>query len=70
MVEKPDIILLAGILGYGPALLLIDRFDKLWPKVELQIGPKHTFLEENRRNIFIGVVVSLLLPIIFGFIFS
>jgi len=41
-----------------------------WPKLEIQIGPEHTFLEKNRRNVFFTIFTILLLPIILGFIFS
>lgn len=70
MREDPLIIFYGAFLGFGPASLLLGWFDKLWPKLEIQIGPEHTFLEKNRRNVFFTILTVLVLPIILGFIFS
>jgi len=70
MKDEPFIVLLSSVLGYGPAILMADWFNKLWPSLEIQVGPEHTFIEKYRRELFFSVTTILLLPILLGLIFS
>lgn len=47
--------LFAYFIGLGPAYLLIDKLKKLWPSVEFQVGPRHTFFEKRRRVWLVSV---------------
>lgn len=42
------------ILGGIPASFITSWFqgqiEKLWPDIEIQVGPAHTYIEENRRD--------------------
>lgn len=55
---------LAYWVGIWPAGYLMAKLEKLWPSIELQIGPEHTFIEKRRRawiatTLLVGVVPLL-----------
>lgn len=47
----------AYLVGMFPAYFMIDKLKKLWPTVELQIGPEHTFVEKKRRG-WLGFAIT------------
>ena len=57
-------------MGFFPSLFVVDWLKKMFPSIEIQIGPDHTFIEANRRNIFYGIITLVLLPIILTLIFK
>jgi hypothetical protein len=58
------------ILGYSPALVVYDKIQALWPSVELQIGPEHSFVEQQRRQAFMSVVVLGIIPLCVNWIYD
>lgn len=55
------VLLTAMLTGGIPAMLLIWKIKSLFPSVELQIGPEHTWQEASQRKIwaFIGTLAVL-----------
>ena len=51
-------------LGWFAALLLLERAVNLWPSVEFQIGPPHTYVEKRRRILLSTIFVVGILPLI------
>jgi len=54
----------AYLVGIWPAFYLMAKLEKLWPSIEFQIGPEHTFIEKQRRAwiaaaLLVGVVPLL-----------
>lgn len=54
----------AYTIGIWPAYMLTSKIEQLWPSVELQIGPEHSFIEKKRRAwiaaaLLVGVVPLL-----------
>jgi len=64
--------LFAGTLGaaWGAISLLLIRLNKLFPRVELQVGPEHTLVEEHNRRRLAKIFAELVLPIVPGVIVS
>jgi hypothetical protein len=48
---------------YPLAGLVLTTALKLWPSIEIQIGPDHTFVEKRRRRAIALVFTVVLLPI-------
>ncbi|MHB1116847.1 hypothetical protein [Sideroxydans sp.] len=55
---------LSFIIGLAPASILYEKLSNLWPSIELQIGPEHTFIEKNRRNYFALVIILGVVPLL------
>lgn len=53
--------LLGGIL---PGSLLTDKLIKLYPNIEIQIGPEHTFIEKIRRKWLLNAFIIGVLPLL------
>lgn len=62
--EEPQALLFLLTIGFFPATFLTDWLKKLWPNVEIQIGPSHTFIEANRRVLLFGIITLIVLPIL------
>jgi len=56
--------MLAYITGIWPALYLMEQLEKLWPSVEVQIGPEHTFVEKQRRAWMTGAFLIGITPLL------
>ena len=66
---KTMILYLLGLIaGIIPASLIIEKLNSLWPSVEIQIGPEHTFIEKKRRFWLISFLLFGVLPIVVGFV--
>jgi hypothetical protein len=52
------------VIGIFWADGITERLIELWPSIELQIGPEHTFLERKRRNFLITVGLVIVLPLL------
>lgn len=46
------------------------KLDKLWPSIEIQIGPEHKFVEKHRRTILYAIVLTCIVPILISFIYD
>lgn len=55
-------VLFFSVSGYFFTFIIFDWFYRLWPKVEIQIGPEHTFNEHNKRKALWSIIVLLILP--------
>ena len=65
----------AFFIGSSPAASIMKRLDRMFPSVELQIGPEHKLTEKRQREqianiVSITGVVSLLLQIVYDFAVS
>lgn len=40
-----------------------ERVDALWPSIELQIGPEHTFTEKKRRQFYFLIASLIVIPL-------
>jgi hypothetical protein len=56
--------MLAFMVGIWPALYLMATLEKLWPSVEVQIGPEHTFVEKQRRAWMAGAFLVGIVPLL------
>ena len=56
--------------GWFPASILLDKASRLWPSVELQIGPPHTYTEKRRRLLLLTIFMTGILPLITSFIYD
>ncbi len=58
----------AWLTGYVFGFFLIYKLDDsiagLWPSVEIQIGPEHTFSEKRQRSLLLKIFVFGVLPIL------
>lgn len=70
LITKEPTTVLAAIffLGYFPSFYITDWLKKLWPNIEIQIGPKHNFVEENRRKLLVGIFVIVIIPLVISFL--
>ena len=61
--------ILSFVIGIWPAYSLMDKLKALWPSIEIQIGPEHTFIEKRRRiwiaSAFLVGVVPLATSLIY-----
>jgi len=58
------------VVGYLPAKDITNKLISLWPSIEIQIGPEHTFLEKNRRKWIINAVLLGLVPLLVSLIYD
>lgn len=49
-------------LGFIPADIIYARLSKLWPNIEIQIGPKHLYIESRSRKIIFGLMTLIAIP--------
>lgn len=56
------------IPGIWPASMITDKLVTLWPSIEIQIGPEHTFIEKKRRKWLLNVFLIGVLPLIISII--
>jgi len=45
------------VIGLWPITELYSQLRNLWPSIEIQIGPEHTYIEKRRRKILISILV-------------
>lgn len=57
-------------VGYFPALFITDKLSSLWPSIEIQVGPEHTFIEKKRRNWVISVILLGILPLLVSIVYD
>lgn len=46
------------------------KLHELWPSIELQIGPEHTYIEKKRRNFIVVVFFAGVLPLLVNVIYD
>lgn len=60
------------IMGAIPMLIassvLFSYSYKLWPTIELRIGPEHSYIEKKRRKITYFFITAFILPIILALV--
>lgn len=56
--------------GFIPAGILMQKLSKLWPSVELQIGPEHKFIEKRRRVWVTGAILLGVIPMVVQFVYD
>lgn len=54
-----------AICGWIPASSIVNAMKKLWPSIELQIGPPHGFHKKRRRRNVITTISVILIPLAF-----
>lgn len=47
---------------------IMDKAYDLWPSIELQVGPEHTYIEKRRRNLLLYLSSTILIPVILAII--
>ncbi|KAB1063947.1 hypothetical protein [Salibacter halophilus] len=47
---------------------VMSRIYDLWPTIELQVGPEHTYIEKRRRNFLLYFSSTILIPVILAII--
>lgn len=57
-------------LGICPAYFLMDKLKSLWPSVEFQIGPEHTFIEKRRRAWILSAFLIGIVPLITSLVYD
>lgn len=57
-------------IGMWPAFYLIDKLKSLWPYVEFQIGPEHTFIEKKRRLWITSAVFTGVIPLVLSIVYD
>ena len=60
----------AYLCGIVPALFLIGKLEKLWPSIEIQIGPEHTFVEKQRRTWITGAFLLGVVPLLTSVVYD
>lgn len=69
-----NFILAAMVSGFFVSIVnsFIEKAHDLWPTIELQIGPEHSFAEKRRRRLLATLITLLIIPatisIVSGFI--
>lgn len=58
------------VFGLFPAGALIEKLSKLWPSVELQIGPEHTLIEKQRRRWVTGGITLGGIPMLVQLVYD
>ncbi len=61
-------LIFSYMIGYYPTMSLFDRIKNLWPKIELQIGAKHTHHYAQKRRIYLAAITMVLVPFIINII--
>jgi hypothetical protein len=51
------------LFGWFPGLFVMDKLQKLWPAIELQVGPEHMLIEKSRRKWLGGVFLIAIAPL-------
>ena len=64
------VLLVCYIIGYLPSSLFTERFKKLWPNIEFQIGPEHRLMIKRRRTTLIKIFIFVVLPLILMIIYD
>ncbi|MBN3039576.1 MAG: hypothetical protein JW867_00440 [Candidatus Omnitrophica bacterium] len=70
LVEHALMALLGFPVTINPAISFTNKLYSLWPRIEIQIGPEHTFIESRRRRYILGAFVLVALPLLLSFISS
>jgi len=55
-------------IGLLPASNIIGKLHKLWPSVEVQVGPEHMFSEKRRRAYLVSVTFVAIVPLVINII--
>jgi len=61
---------LAYWVGIWPAYYLMAKLEKLWPSIELQIGPEHTFIEKRRRAWIVTALLVGVVPLLTSVVYD
>jgi len=59
--------IIAWFFGALPSSFLFAKLQSLWPPVELQIGPEHTWIEKRRRLWLTTALAVGVLPVVVDF---
>jgi hypothetical protein len=73
-----DQIIFSSLIKYGlsysigiwPAYKLMDKLKSLWPSIEFQIGPEHSYIEKQRRLWFLAAFSVGIIPLIRSFLYD
>jgi len=58
------------LVGIWPALFLMDKLESLWPSIEFQIGPEHTFIEKKRRLWISSAILLGVIPVVTSIVYD
>lgn len=61
---------LAYWVGIWPADYLMAKLKQLWPSIELQIGPEHTFIEKRRRAWLVTTILVGMVPLLTSVVYD
>jgi hypothetical protein len=61
---------IALFFGFWPVLSIFERIEKLYPSIELQIGPEHTLIEKKKRQKLRQFVLLWLIPLAGAILFE
>jgi len=61
-------ILFGAIPSFFFTFLFMEYLHKVWPSVEIQVGPEHLHLEKRKRKIFIQVLTLFILPLLISLV--
>jgi len=56
--------------GWFGSSYLISKAKDLWPSIEFQIGPTHTYIEKKRRNLIYAFYSLGILPLLISIIYD
>jgi len=57
-------------LGWLASSAIINRAERLWPSIEFQIGPPHTYLEKRRRLLLLSIFTLGIAPLTVSIIYD
>jgi len=57
-------------VGIWPAYYLMDKLKSLWPSVEIQIGPEHTYTEKRRRAWILSAFLVGVVPLVASLVYD
>lgn len=57
-------------VGWFGSSYLISKAKSLWPSIEFQIGPTHTYIEKKRRNLIYAFYSLGLLPLLISILYD
>lgn len=57
-------------VGWLGSSYLISKAKDLWPSIEFQIGPTHTYLEKKRRNLVYAFYSLGILPLLISILYD
>lgn len=66
----PVLYLFCGFFGFVPAGVFMEKLSKLWPSIELQVGPEHKLIEKRRRAWIVGAFLLGVIPMIVQLIYD